>query len=662
MEEKLTLSKQVNYHTTSDLETAKKWIEELYKRSLIACDFETAVRYSPEDYKDFFRTSEDDSQPFVERKKAEALTKVTALDHPTHSLITHFSVAWSDEDSYVFILDSFDITKLVLDFLTNTNAKQVWFNAVYDFKFIYFLTHKFPKNYEDAQLYLKTLLNHVEPQKAKASLKDLAGGMYGDWGLDSDIFSLDNLYDPKLLKYAAIDSCATFWVWNRILNGTEDSGDYTIRTDDKYSPWDQLPMPNPVGADLPESYFYHNTAKFLIKDTVKIMVNALPIKLEEVAELEKVLVDILDEVADSLANNPTVRAFLENVHKDNIGFYIKDRKSMLRSPSYYKKPLNLSNIEHRSFCMEVIAKRLGIDSPELIEGDLVPKWSVKLVRKLATQYPVMNKVVDKSLPPDGDIATEAMNNMAAAKAEKHNKKYIDQINNAKDIVPFPVFNPASSLMKQKIFAWLGIKSEAVSEKTGDDSWDREQITLVNKTTPDEDVKSFTSTLIDHSFAAIVKNNFIAAFYRYSFDDPVHEYSKLAGQYKLLGAKSGRYTSSNPNMLNTPSSRSIFSKPVKKCFTAPEGFIVATTDFSALEDRVIANLSQDQNKLGIFTKGFDGHCLAAYFYWPEEVKKFLPAGLSGNDESIIMFKKMVDEKHLELDEIRSNGKAISFGLA
>ena len=86
----------------------------------------------------------------------------------------------------------------------------------YDFKHIYYYTKRFPINYEDTQILAKTLINHVNTFKAKTGLKELAGHMYGSWGISSDNFDLSRMYDEHVLKYAAIDSCATLWLWNYI--------------------------------------------------------------------------------------------------------------------------------------------------------------------------------------------------------------------------------------------------------------------------------------------------------------------------------------------------------------------------------------------------------------------------------------------------------------
>ena len=105
--------------------------------------------------------------------------------------------------------------------------------------------------------------------------------------------------------------------------------------------------------------------------------------------------------------------------------------------------------------------------------------------------------------------------------------------------PPPCWHDCGPQQKQELFAMLGVESDKTSKETGLPSFDRDEIERINRETSDDDVRHLTQCFIDYSFAAIVKNNFIEAFYNFTVGD------RLYGQYKLLGAKSGRFTSNNP---------------------------------------------------------------------------------------------------------------------
>ena len=420
-----------------------------------------------------------------------------------------------------------------------------------------------------------------------------------------------------------------------------------------YSPHDQLPAPEPKHTEYDLGHFYQHTARYLIKDAVRIMDNGLNIDLDKVIELEKTLSEQLEEVKIELANNPLIKEYLELRYASEIQAYVQDRKSKMRDPSYYMVPFKHKDIIHRSYFMEEYAKQQGWSSPKEKLPTGVGKWPVKLIKKYAKTNRLLQMLLDGTIPANTPVISKAINRLAQDKADMYNNKYVKQAK--KPAVPFPEFNPGSSKQKQELFDMLGIESEATSKETGLPKWDRAQVERVNLETDDEDIKHFTQCFIDYSFAAIIKNNFIEAFYNYSVD------GRLYGQYKLLGAKSGRFTSSNPNMLNTPSTGSRFAKPVKKCFTAPPGTVILTADYSALEDRVIASLSRDTNKCDIFLKNLDGHSLNALGYFHDKIKKLMPlTGDTAVDSKA--FKKLVDEGNAEADKIRQESKGPTFGLA
>jgi len=419
-----------------------------------------------------------------------------------------------------------------------------------------------------------------------------------------------------------------------------------------YSCHDLLPVPEPCTVNPPMGHFYNTVAKYLIKDTVRLQMNGLAIDLDEVEKLEIVLDKQLAKVKTDLASNPLISEFQQLQHKRLIKEFITDKKSKLREPEYYLKKFKPSDMVHRSYFMNTYAEKFNLPIPEeRIEGINKPKWSAKLVKHFSKTRPILQRLLDKTLT-DHPIIDEAMQQLAIDKTNIYNEKYLKAIKSPD--VPIPEFNPGSSLQKQKLFAWLDIESDKVSKETGLPSFDRDTIERINKETVDDDIKHFTQCFIDYSYAAIVRNNFIEAFYRYTVN------GRLYGQYKLLGAKSGRYTSQNPNMLNMPSTKSIFAKPIKKCFKAPEGFLIATADYSALEDRVIASLSRDENKCNVFLQDLDGHCLNAYGYFKEEIAEHMK--LTGDTVIDVKEFNKLRETNKKLDAIRQKGKPATFGLS
>lgn len=202
---------EVQYESTTNPIVAANWLNSL--PDVFSADFETAVRYDKDTIAEAKEKMVDKMLPRKEQIAYQAIANASALGHPSHCTITHCSIAYSNKNAYVFIIDNQEIADVVLDFLTETDRTQVWHNYAYDGRFLRYYQLKDAKNVEDTQIFAKTLVNHVEVFKAATGLKDLAGHWYGDWAISADNFTIEQQYDEKVIKYAATDACATFKLW-----------------------------------------------------------------------------------------------------------------------------------------------------------------------------------------------------------------------------------------------------------------------------------------------------------------------------------------------------------------------------------------------------------------------------------------------------------------
>ena len=77
-----------------------------------------------------------------------------------------------------------------------------------------------------------------------------------------------------------------------------------------------------------------------------------------------------------------------------------------------------------------------------------------------------------------------------------------------------------------------------------------------------------------------------------------------------GTETGRLSSSNPNLQNIPSPGDNTGGSLRKVFCAPDGCKIISADYSQIELRVIADLSQDENLIAAFNSGIDVHKVTA----------------------------------------------------
>lgn len=81
--------------------------------------------------------------------------------------------------------------------------------------------------------------------------------------------------------------------------------------------------------------------------------------------------------------------------------------------------------------------------------------------------------------------------------------------------------------------------------------------------------------------------------------------RLHTSYNQTGTTTGRLSSNNPNLQNIPI-RTELGREVRRAFVAPEGRVLLAVDYSQIELRVLAHISQDETLLRAFAHDQDIH--------------------------------------------------------
>ena len=113
--------------------------------------------------------------------------------------------------------------------------------------------------------------------------------------------------------------------------------------------------------------------------------------------------------------------------------------------------------------------------------------------------------------------------------------------------------------------------------------------------------------------------------------------RLHGSFMIAMAKSGRFSSSNPNLQNIPK-----SKAMRSVFIAAPGKTLVVADYSQLELRVMAEIAKDKTMTEAYRNGLDLHAVTA-------------AGMLG------LKPREFDRENPAHKEARQKAKAVNFGV-
>ena len=88
-----------------------------------------------------------------------------------------------------------------------------------------------------------------------------------------------------------------------------------------------------------------------------------------------------------------------------------------------------------------------------------------------------------------------------------------------------------------------------------------------------------------------------------------ETGRIHTSYNQTVAATGRLSSSNPNLQNIPI-RTTEGKRIRQAFVVPEGYVIVSADYSQIELRILAHLSEDETLIRAFNTDEDIHTRTA----------------------------------------------------
>lgn len=583
------------------------------------------------------------------------------LTLPQFNQLTMVTIGWQLTKSVVIVFKDKQITDFVLDWLVTTNCRQVYHNALFDTRLIHYFTGKLPKHIEDSQLLAAVYKNHVNPDKRKSGLKELAKYPYLDWASDKSSFELyvdsseyvnpnlhyigsnptPHMYNLPLIYYCGVDACATHFVWSKFDTEPAHPTEWIPQTSE----------PRYNTEEFNQRYYYDFILKPAIPVIVRMLNKGQPIDIEQVKTLSAQVEHIKQECISKINSYKLVQDFQAPVDAERIRKFIEPVQKAWAHPKYTGYQ---SNPAMRAFVVNCL---IGTNYETLSDKELKQLADPKLQPLLDKQY-------------DYPDIVAACNLFAELKAHKQNldNNRIDKIENPGKYVQLG-FNPYNYQQLAKMWVSFGLESDEVSKDTGQMSFSSDVLSELVKTTSG-DIQEILKLYLEIAESKNMITQYIPKYLGSTVDGRVY------GSIRLFGTISGRLSGkaakltddikrhqTGINLVTQPASSSAFAKPVKKLFRSMPGKLLVAIDYANLEGHVGAILTHDETSVRNLKQNFDTHCLHSAAYWTEQwesiegAPKFDLTSLEVNKQ----YKALCDTNPIA-KKLRNNSKGVTFGLA
>ncbi len=127
-----------------------------------------------------------------------------------------------------------------------------------------------------------------------------------------------------------------------------------------------------------------------------------------------------------------------------------------------------------------------------------------------------------------------------------------------------------------------------------------------------DQSGFVSTIGEHRTLAKLKSTYVDALPALVRSDS----QRVHTDFNQAATSTGRLSSSNPNLQNIPI-RTEFSRQIRKAFLPEPGWLIVAADYSQIELRILAHLSQEPVLIQAYQQNEDIHSVTARLIFEKE---------------------------------------------